>query len=142
MTALTMATAPATTPAPLFTPRPFPTCVPWCSGEHWDGDGPDDPGVCFAADVDVPFRGGEVSAAMSYDPRRNEQGRPDNSITVFLPSRDIVEGLGFSDLAEAEVAAYALLAMIAVARGDRQAADRHHLAALDAAARQNGDEPR
>jgi hypothetical protein len=125
--------AAAPRPVPLFTPRPFPTCAPWCSGEHWDGDSEDDPGVCFAADIDVPFGDGEVSAAMSYGPRRPDDDRPELSLTVFLPSRSITDGLNVTDLHEAEVAAYALLAMIAVARGDQSAADRHHLSALDAA---------
>jgi hypothetical protein len=120
-------------PEPLFDPRPFACCAPWCSGEHWDGDGEDAPGVCFARDIDVPFRGSEVSAAMSYDPQRIDHGKADVSLTVFLASRDILQGLSFTDLDEAQVAAYALLAMIAVARGDQAAADRHHLAALDAA---------
>jgi hypothetical protein len=120
-------------PEPLFTPRPFPTCAPWCSGEHWDGDTEADPGVCFAADVEVPFRGAEVSAAMSYDPNHTRRGRAEVSVTVFLASRDILDAPSFTDLDEAEAAAYALLAMIAVSRGDQAAADRHHLAALDAA---------
>ena len=120
-------------PEPLFDPRPFSTCAPWCSGEHWDGDNEDDPGVCFAADIDVPLRDGEVSAAMSYGPHRPDEDRPELSLTVFLPSRSITDGLNVTDLVEGEIAAYALLAMIAVARGDQAAADRHHLAALDAA---------
>ena len=127
--------APRPRPAPLFEPRPFPTCAPWCSGEHWDGDSEAEPGVCFARDIDVPFRGAEVSAALSYDPQRIDHGKADVSVTVFLASREVTEGLGFTDLDEAEAAAYALLAMIAVSRGERAAADRHQLAALDAAAK-------
>jgi hypothetical protein len=113
--------------------RPFPACVPWCSGEHWDGETEDDPGTCFAADITVPYGAGEVEAAMSFGPGRTENGRPDVSVTVFLPSRDIIEGYSFTDLAEAEVVALVLLSQIAVSRGD-QARAEHYRHAAEAAA--------
>ncbi|HEV2640122.1 MAG TPA: hypothetical protein VGX23_33620 [Actinocrinis sp.] len=118
----------------MFT-RPFPTCAPWCSGEHWDGETEDDPGTCFAEDVSVPFGAGTVEAAMSFGAARAEGGKPDVSVTVFLPSRDIIDGLGFTDLAEAEVVALVLLAQLAVARGDQAMAEHYKQAAEVAALR-------
>ena len=114
---------------------PYATCAPWCSGEHWDGETEDEPGVCFAEDVTVPYGTGTVEAGMSFEASRTDRGKPDVSVTVFLPSRDIVDGYCFTDLVEAEVVALVLLAQIAVARGDQAQAEHYRQAAEVAALR-------
>jgi hypothetical protein len=114
---------------------PYPTCAPWCSGEHWDGETEDEPGVCFAEDVTVPYGAGAVEAGMSFEASRSERGKPDVSVTVFLPSRDIIDGYSFTDLIEAEVVALVLLAQLAVARGDQATAEHYKQAAEVAALR-------
>jgi hypothetical protein len=119
--------------APTVAGGPFPGCAPWCNWEHSVDEDPDSPDACFAEDIDVPFRGREISAAMSYDPGRAADGKPEVSVTVFLASRDILDAPSFTDLDEAEAAAYALLAQIAVARGETAKAEQHKRAALAAA---------
>lgn len=99
---------------------------PWCT-EHWEGTEPGDPGTCFATDVTIPFRGDEVEVAMSATPGSEP------SLTLFLPSRHALDAPNFTNLAEAETAAYAVLALIARARGDLAASARHAFAAGSAA---------
>ncbi len=101
--------------------------LPWCT-EHWDDD-PERPGPCFATDVTIPFRGDEVEVAMSAVAGDGK----DPSLTLFLASKDILDGPSFPNLAEAETAAWAMLAMVARARGELAESARYALRAHRAA---------
>lgn len=109
------------------------THLPWCV-EHWDDD-PGQPGPCFADDLTIPFREGEIEVAMSAIPGSGA----DPTLTLFLASKDSIDGPSFPNLAEAEVAAWSLLAMVARARGDLNAAAQHAYAAHLAAAARCGE---
>jgi hypothetical protein len=105
--------------------RLFPTCAPWCAW-HWAEDTEADPGCCWAEDALIP---GVVEVMATWDAARED--RPQLSITAFradLPRFD--EGIAFTDLAQAEATAHALLAMVARLRGDEQLASVHLAAGL------------
>lgn len=104
-----------------------PAHLPWCV-EHWDDD-PGQPGPCFADDLTIPFRGAEVEVAMSAIPGADA----DPLLTLFLASRDILDAPSFPNLAEAETAAWALLAMVSRARGDLAESARYASRARQAA---------
>lgn len=125
--------------------RLFPTCVHWCAF-HWTEDTPEEPGCCWAEDVQID---GVVEVMATWDERRTtrvyawpdgtgedaepvitEEPAPPLSITAFradLPNSD--EGIVFTSLEAAEATAHALLAMVARLRGDEQLAQVHLTAA-------------
>ncbi len=129
--------------------RIFPTCIHWC-GWHWAEDTPEEPGCCWAEDVQID---GVVEVMATYDEHRTRThydyiADPDEEIdehteavvteepllplliTAFradLPSFD--EGIEFTSLEAAEATAHALVAMVARIRGDEQLAAVHLSAA-------------
>ncbi|MBR7832451.1 hypothetical protein KDL01_04235 [Actinospica durhamensis] len=133
--------------------RIFPTCIHWC-GWHWAEDTPEEPGCCWAQDVQVD---GVVEVMATYDEHRtrnhyewpkNDEGGSDYAaepvvtqeplppllITAFradLPSFD--EGIEFASIEAAEATAHSILAMVARIRGDEQLAQVHLTAGITAA---------
>lgn len=52
----------------IATERPFPTCIHWC-GWHWAEDTPEEPGCCWAHDIDIP---GVVEVMATWDEKRTK----------------------------------------------------------------------
>jgi len=135
--------------APVVTgQRLFPTCAPWCAW-HWAEDTPEEPGCCWAEDVEIP---GAVEIMATWDERRTaraytwpngtgedaepdvtEESRPPLSITAFRAGVALDEGINFTSVGQAEATAHAILAMVARLRGDEQLAQVHLTAAATAA---------
>lgn len=124
--------------------RLFPTCAPWCQW-HYAEDTPEEPGCCWATDVEIP---GTVEVMATWDERRvrtvrdyiadpdeeidehteyvaTEEPLPPLLITVFRASVALDEGIEFASLEAAEASAHAILAMVARLRGDEQLAQVH-----------------
>lgn len=139
--------------APVVTgERIFPTCAPWCAW-HYDEDTLENPGSCWAEDVEIP---GVVEAMATWDEKRTtrvyawpngtgkgakpvitEEPAPPLSITVFRADRPVTDdAIQFTSLEQAEATAHALLAMVARLRGDEQLAAVHLTAAATAATSQ------
>jgi hypothetical protein len=128
--------------------RIFPTCTDWCAW-HYPEDTPEEPGSCWAEDVEIP---GAVEIMATWDEQRTtrvytwpngaepvvtEEPAPPLSITAFradLPVGD--DAIQFTTLEQAEATAHALLGMVARIRGDEQLAAVHIAAALSAAEHQ------
>lgn len=125
----------------------FPTCAPWCAW-HYEEDTPEEPGSCWAEDVEIP---GTVEIMSTWDPQRTarvyawpdgtgaepvitEEPAPPLSITVFRADRPVTDdAIQFTSLEQAEATAHALLAMCARIRGDEQLAEVHLTAGVTAA---------
>lgn len=129
--------------------RLFPTCAPFCAW-HYEEDTPEEPGSCWAPDVEIP---GACEVMATWDEKRTarvyewpdgtgegaepvvtEEPAPPLSITVFRGDVPHDEGVSFTDLDQAEAAAHAILAMVSRIRGDEQLAAVHLAAGHTAAA--------
>ena len=80
--------------APAVAERLFPTCAPWCAW-HYAEDTPEDPGCCWAEDVEIP---GAVEIMGTWDERRTKTvyERIDGECDDNCPDRhgdgEVVEG--------------------------------------------------
>ena len=143
---MTAATFQATAPT-LGAVRP--ACAPWCT--HHEGTGH---GSCWAEPVDMrlyPAVGldadddgerGHLTVLLSHNPAPR-YGRRTRSTSIRFDRYPDGEDGGDMDPDEAEIAAWSLLSMVALSRGDDAAADIYRSTAQSLAAallrRRNGE---
>lgn len=108
---------------------------PWCA-EHWEDDV-----VCWAPDLNLRIRRdenpsrGQITVMMTHNPEPNRRSaNRSRNITIFVDSFPDGEDSTDFDPDEAEVAAHALLSMVALSRGETSAADWHRTTAEQMAA--------
>lgn len=125
----------ASTLTPEAAPAAVEACEPWCA-EHWDGDD-----LCWAPDLVFQVHPaaddtrGRITVMMTHNPRPNPRSaNRSRNVTLFIDAFPDGEQSTDMDPAEAEVAAHALLAMVALARGRTVEAAQHREVAEQVAA--------